>query len=278
MQYDKALGKLLTVEERWQIRYADVYLLLTSQALFPTTPAHQNVQAIFLTSTPTPFSKHQYRPSPPGNLACNLASTFPNQPRPSKFPSTFSKRRTPSVFQALYCTQRPRTFFCPCNFLALAWNCTLQFTTNTQKSSQELSRCKNISCRGDLPHVVSATIQHVPPKLVPDTGIAHGGGANLWTTPPYPRSAPRAGWNPRLPPPCLPPNGKVLSQKKNEKKAALHQQPVQGPPPPLERLAATTGLLTAQTINVFFLPNSTFPIFFIHVKSHCHVGSTAALL
>ena len=61
----------------------------TSQALFSTTPTRQNFLALFPTSTPTPFSKHQSQPSPPANLACNLASTFLNQPRPSKSQALF---------------------------------------------------------------------------------------------------------------------------------------------------------------------------------------------
>ena len=45
---------------------------------------------IFCASTQA-TSEHQSqpKPSPPGNLACYLASTFPNHPRPSNFPSTF---------------------------------------------------------------------------------------------------------------------------------------------------------------------------------------------
>ena len=67
----------------------------------------------FFVHRPKEISEHQYQPKPPSNLTCNLASTFPSHPRPSKFPSTFSKRQTPSVFQAVCCTKCLRTFFWP---------------------------------------------------------------------------------------------------------------------------------------------------------------------
>ena len=61
---------------------------------------HQMHQALFPTSTPAPFSKHQSRPGQPGNLAFNLEGTFPSHPSPSKFPSTFSNLHPNPRFQA----------------------------------------------------------------------------------------------------------------------------------------------------------------------------------
>ena len=62
-------------------------------------------QTLFFVHQPKAISQHQSQPNLPANLACNLASTFTNHPRPSKIPSNFFKRRTPLVFQAVCCTK-----------------------------------------------------------------------------------------------------------------------------------------------------------------------------
>ena len=114
----------------------------------------------------------QPRMQPPSNLGCNLPSTFPKHfsqapspikiskhfpqpPRPPPFPSTNPSPAHPATshatsqalfpstpahqnFQALFPSGAPNQmskdfFFGPCDFPALAQNCTLQFTTNSQK-------------------------------------------------------------------------------------------------------------------------------------------------
>ena len=71
------------------------------QALFPTTPTHQNYQAPFPTSPPHPLFQATIPAQPtrqPRMQTCKLAGTFPNHPRPSKFPSTLSNLSSPNPF------------------------------------------------------------------------------------------------------------------------------------------------------------------------------------
>ena len=80
----------------------------TLQALFPPPLPIKMSEHVFQ-PPPTPFSKHQSQPDPPSDLACNLAGTFPNHHRPSKFPSTFSNLHPHPPFPStIPSTRQPR--------------------------------------------------------------------------------------------------------------------------------------------------------------------------
>ena len=120
----------------------------TSQALFPSTPASKS-PSTFPNLPVHPLVQAPIPVQPTRQPRMQPRKHFSQAHRPIKISKHFCKQRTPPVLQAVRQTKSRRIFpVGSCDFPALAQKCTLRFTTNTQKNSQELSSYKNNSCRG----------------------------------------------------------------------------------------------------------------------------------